>query len=205
VRRLILGLIVSFPLASVAQEAAPQLQEDPRAARFREVERGFFVGFEAGYLGFAKTLTRTPNAFPSAGAEGGFASGFVTGVNVGYDLTPQLALSAFVLGGNAKANPSYGAFDVVATGGDLRFGVPAASDANGVKRLYLYVHGRVGYLWSHPVGLFANTDVLIGAGIGAEYFTRLRHFSIGLAVDGDYLKDVKVFGFAITPTLRYTF
>ncbi len=204
-KRIILAIAVALPLASAAQESAPQLQEDPRAARIREVERGFFVGFEAGYLGFAKTLTHNPVAFPSAGSEGGFASGFVTGLNVGYDLTSQLAVSAFVLGGNAKSNPSYGAFDVVATGGDVRFAVPAARDANGVERLYLYVHGRAGYVWSHPVGLFATTDVLLGAGVGAEYFTRLRHFSVGIAVDGDYLKDVKVLGFAITPTLRYTF
>ncbi len=204
-KRTLLAIAVSFPLAAAAQEAAPQLQEDPRAARYSEVERGLFIGFEVGFLGFNKTLNQNTAKFPSAGSNGGFASGFATGVNVGYDITPQLAVSAFVLGGNATANSSYGAFDVLATGGDLRFAVPVARDANGVERLYLYLHGRAGYLWSHPQGLFATTDMLFGAGLGAEYFTRLRHFSVGVAADAAYLKDVKALGFAITPTLRYTF
>jgi hypothetical protein len=204
-KRTLLAIAMALPLAAGAQEAAPLLPEDPRASRYREVERGLFVGFEAGFLGVAKTLTQDRVKYPSAGAQGGFASGFVAGVEVGYDVTPRIAVSAFFLAGNATANASFGAFDLRVAGGDLRYAVPVIADANGVNRLFLYAHGRVGYLWSYPADLFTNTDLMFGVGAGAEYFTRLRHFSVGMAIDGNYLKDTKVFVFAIAPTLRYTF
>jgi hypothetical protein len=204
-KRTILAIAALVPFAAAAQEAAPQLPENPRAARYHEVERGLFVGCEIGFLGFNKTLNQNAAKFPSAGSNGGFASGFLTGVDVGYDITSRVALSVFAMGGDATANSSYGAFDVVATGLDLRYAVPVAKDRNGVERLFLYLHGRAGYLWSHPAYLFATTDVLYGAGFGAEYFTHLRHFSVGMTLDADYLRSVKALGFVIAPTLRYTF
>ena len=51
---LLLAAVLLAPALAAAQEAAPTLQEDPRAARFQDVERGFFVGFEAGYLGLLR-------------------------------------------------------------------------------------------------------------------------------------------------------
>lgn len=204
-KRILLAFAMALPLAAGAQEAAPLLPEDPRASRYQEVERGFFVGFEVGFLGVAKTLTQDRVKYPSAGAEGGFASGFVTGLNIGYDVTPQIAVSAFFLAGNATANASFGAFDLRVAGGDLRYAVPLIADDNGVKRFFAYLHARAGYLWSYPEDLFTKTDLMFGAGLGVEYFTRLRHFSVGLAGDGYYLKDTKVLVFTVAPTLRYTF
>lgn len=203
--RLLLALVAALPLAAAAQEAAPALQEDPRAARFREIERGLWVGLEAGFVGFAKTPTMDAARFPQAGAGGGFASGFGVGVSVGFDLGSRLALSVFALGSNARASASYGAFDVLAAGGDVRFAPIAWRDAQGVERLHGYVHVRGGYLLSHPEALFDSKDFLVGGGIGIEYFTRLRHFSVGIALDGMFVGKVKVPGLALAPTLRYTF
>ncbi len=203
--RIAVALLAALPLAASAQDAAPQLPEDPRAARFREVERGLFAGFEVGYLHLTKTPTQDRVRFPYAGEDGGAAGGLLVGVHVGYDVLPRLALSAFVLGSSAKADPSYGAFDVAAAGADLRFAFLAFPDSQGVERVHLYLHGRGGYLRSRPEGLFARSDLLLGGGLGIEYFTRLRHFSVGLALDGVYVQKAKVPGFLVAPTLRYTF
>ncbi len=205
-RRTLAALILSgLPLRALAQEAAPALQEDPRAARFREVERGLFTGFETGYLHLLKTPVADPVAFPYAGADGGAAQGFVTGVQVGYDLSSRLAVSLFFWQGNATAGTSYGAFNVTAAGADLRFALVGLRDSNEVERLYLYLHARGGYVWTYPKGLFGDTDVLGQGGVGIEYFTRLRHFSVGVVMDGLYFTTAKAAGFSVVPTLRYTF
>jgi len=205
-KRALFTLILALPLAAAAQEAAPQLQEDPRAARFRDVERGFFVGFEIGYHGILKTPVADPARFPYApGGGGGRAGGLLVGLSVGYDLTSRLALSLFALASDLKADPSYGAFNVVGGGADVRFAVLASSDSNEVERLYGYVHARGGYTRTYPNGLFGTNTLLAQGGVGIEYYTRLRHFSVGVALDGLYYPEPKAAGFAVTPTLRYTF
>lgn len=197
--------LCGLPLAAAAQEAAPALQEDPRAAQFREVERGFFTGFEIGYLRLLKTPVADRLAFPYSGADGGVGQGLVTGVHLGYDLTSWLAVLVFAWQGNATAGSSYGAFSVSTAGGDLRLSLLGLRDSNEVQRVYLYLHARGGYVWARPKGLFGDTDVLAEGGVGVEYYTRLRHFSVGLVLDGLYFTKAKASGFSAVPTLRYTF
>jgi hypothetical protein len=130
------------------------------------------------------------------------------GATVGYDLTPRLAIAAYALGGNSSASSSYGAFSVLSAGGDLRVALFGSRDANQEERLFVYLHGRGGYLLSYPRGLFGTSDGRDGyfaGGPGVEYFTRLRHFSVGVAADVAYLPRAKVAGLALTPTVRYTF
>lgn len=205
-RRMLAALcLAALPALAPAQEAAPALQEDPRAARFREVERGLFAAFEVGWLHLLETPVADPVSFPYAGSDGGAADGLVVGLLVGYDISSRLAISLFAWQGNATASPSYGAFNFTAAGADLRFAVVGMRDANEVERLYLYLHARGGYVWTYPKGLFGDTDVLAQGGLGLEYYTRLRHFSVGLAVDGLYFTTAKAAGFSVVPTLRYTF
>lgn len=181
------------------------MPEDPRAPRYREVERGFFTGFEIGYLSLFKTPTADRTKFPFAGAGGGRSDGFLVGATVGYDITSRLALSAFALGGESRASVSYGAFSVYAFGGDLRVSLAALRDANQVERVFFYLHGRGGLLFTRPEGLLGDSDVYLAGGPGVEYFTHLRHFSVGLAADAAYVTKAKAAGLAITPTVRYTF
>jgi hypothetical protein len=47
--------------------------------------------------------------------------------------------------------------------------------------------------------------VLIFAGPGIEYYTRLRHFSIGLEADFLFFALTQSIGFTVTPMLRYVF
>jgi hypothetical protein len=188
-----------------AQDAAPPPIEDPRAPKYKDVERGFFIGFEAGYLGLTKTPNKDPVKFPFATAGGGSAGGTVIGLHLGYDITSRLAIALFAEGASEKASASYGAFDLLAGGLDLRYAFYGQKDRNGYERFFLYAHARGGYLISHPTGLFGDTDLLVGGGLGAEYFTQLRHFSVGLQVDGLYVLSAKAPGFAVTPVVRYTF
>ncbi len=190
---------------ALAQDAAPAPIEDPRAPKYRDVERGPFIGFEAGWLGLLKTPNQDPVRFPFATGGGGTAGGAVIGLHVGYDLTNRLAIALFAEGASQKASASYGAFDLLAGGLDLRFAFYGRKDRNGYERFFAYAHGRGGYLVSHPTGLFGDTDVLVGGGLGAEYYTQLRHFSVGLQVDGLYVLSAKAPGFAVTPVVRYTF
>ncbi len=205
VKSIAVALALALPLLAGAQDAAPSLQEDPRAAKFHDVERGFFVGFEAGYLGLLDTPTADPGKFPTAGAGGGSAGGLAVGLTVGVDLGTRLSVAVFGEGGNEKANADYGAFSLFAGGLDVRVSVLGEKDRNGWDRFFVYLHGRGGYARSFPNGLFGTNDFIIQGGPGVEYFTQLRHFSVGLAAD--YLRATKAgaSGYAIYPTVRYTF
>ena len=118
------ALLLAPALAAAQDQAAPQLQEDPRAAKFRDVERGAFVGWR---------------------------------------------------------------------------------DRNDWERLFVYAHGRASWARTYPEGLFGTRDVLAAGGIGLDYYTKQRHFSLGAALDGVYATKAKTFGIAIYPTLRWTF
>jgi hypothetical protein len=143
--------------------------------------------------------------FPQAKGGGGTATGLAAGLQLGYDVTPRFALSVFVDGWFLEANASYGAFDVMSAGLDARWAFWGQKDKNGWERLLLYVHGRGGYVLSHPEGLFADTDLMLGAGLGVEYFAQLRHFSWWAQVDGVYVLDAAAPGVGLLTGVRYTF
>lgn len=191
--------------AARADEPAPPLQEDPRAPRFSEVEHGLFTALETGWFAFFKTPVADRARHPYAGTGGGTATGWLAGARLGYELGERFAAAVFVLGGNASASPSYGAFDVLSVGGDLRAVLLRGADRQGVDRLLLYLHGRAGWLGTRPLGLFGSSGLLLGGGPGVEYFTRLRHFSVGLAIDGLYAIPAGAPGLAVAPTVTYTF
>jgi hypothetical protein len=146
-----------------------------------------------------------PEKYPGAGSGGGTSGGLVVAVNAGVDLGNRFAVSAFALGTSQEASISYGAFDLLAAGLDVRWAFLARRDRNAWERFFAYVHARGGYAWSHPAGLFGDHDVLVGGGLGVEYYTQLRHFSVGLALDGLYAVSAGAPGVSITPTVRYTF
>ncbi len=97
-RILALALAALLPAAALGQEAAPELQTDPRVAKFRDVERGFFVGFEAGYLSLLDTPTKNRVDFPYAGKSGGRAGGLLVTASVGVVTDVAFAASAGTVG-----------------------------------------------------------------------------------------------------------
>lgn len=203
--RKLAAVLLLVPALALGQDAAPQLQEDPRAARFRDVERGFFVGFEMGYLGLLETPTADRTKFQLAGDSGGRAGGILVGATVGYDLGERISVALVAQGGNQRAGANYGAFSLLSAGADVRVAFASWRDRNDWQRLFLYVHGRGGIARTYPEGLFGTSDVLVAGGPGIEYFTKLRHFSIGAAADAVYATKAKALGFAVYPTVRYTF
>jgi hypothetical protein len=199
--------LLLVPALALGQDAAPQLQEDPRAARFRDVERGFFVGFDVGYLTLLRTPTQDRAAFPVAGSSGGRAGGMLVGAIVGVDLGRRLSVGIFGQYGSEQADPSFGAFNVLAAGLDAKWAFLSWRDRNEWERLFVFAHGRAGYLESRPTGLFATGEIVTQLGIGVEYFTKLRHFSVGAVLDAVGLpeRELAPAGFALYPTVRYTF
>jgi len=198
-------VLAAAAATAAAQEAAPAMPEDPRAPRYREIERGLFVAAEVGWLGLLKTTTAEPDRYPAAGKDGGFAHGLAVGLQLGADVGDRLALSLVLFGANPSASVGYGAFSLVGAGGDVRAALVGVRDSQRVERLQLFVHVRGAYFATDPRGLFGRTDVLLAAGPGLEYATRLRHFSLGLGVDGVYAVKAKSPGITVLPTLRYTF
>jgi hypothetical protein len=188
-----------------AQQPAPLLPEDPRAPRFEEVERGVYTGFETGWMAVFDTPTADRGKYPFAGEGGGTASGMFVGAHAGVDVGDRLALSAFVAGANLQGSRSYGAFGLFMSGADARLTVWSRRDRNGVERFRGFLHVRGGVALTRPTGLFGTTDLLVAAGPGLEYATRLRHFSLALAADGLWLTRAGAAGLTILPAVRYTF
>lgn len=210
--RTLVAVALLAPALALAQDAAPQLQEDPRAARFKDVERGFFIGFETGYLRLLDTPTVDENSekFPLvAGKSGGSAGGTPVnsiGVLVGVDLGTRVSVALYAQGANLRASErAYGAFSLISAGADAKLALLGWRDRNDWQRLYLYVHGRAGIAKTYPEGLFGTTDQILAGGPGVEYFTKLRHFSIALGADVVYATKASTAGFAVYPTVRYTF
>jgi hypothetical protein len=199
------AILLLVPALALGQDAAPQLQEDPRAAKFDDVERGFFVGFEAGYMGFVDTPTADQVKYPLAGESGGSSGGMVVGATVGVDLAKRISVALMAQGGNQKAGPNYGAFSLLSVGADVRLALKGWLDRNDWPRTFFYVHARGGYAMTTPEGLFGTSDFVIAGGPGIEYFTKLRHFSVGAALDAVYATKAGAFGYALYPTVRYTF
>lgn len=202
----ILALALVVPALALGQDAAPKLQEDPRAARFKDVERGVFVAFEAGYLGLLETPTANQEKFPLAGAEGGRAGGFpAVAVLAGVDIGKRLSVGLFLQGANLSTSTDYGSFDLYAGGADVKVALLGWNDRNDWERYYLYVHGRGGIAKTSPEGLFGTDEVVFAGGPGFEYYTKLRHFSVALGADLVYAANAATLGYAIYPTVRYTF
>jgi len=204
-----LAILVTLALAAGparAQDAVPGPVEDPRAPRFADVERGLFVGFEAGWpVVLGKTPTKDPVKFPYAPDGGGRATGLAVGLQLGYDVTSRVALSVFADGLFMKAGTNYGAFDLLAAGLDARWAFYGLKDRNGWERFLVYLHGRGGYMVTRPTGLFGDTDLLLGGGVGVEYFAQLRHFSWWVQLDGLYVVSAASPGAALLTGARYTF
>jgi hypothetical protein len=203
--RLAALLAALAPVAAGAQQAAPALPEDPRAPQFREIERGLFAGLEAGWLGLAHTPTADRTRFPAAGAGGGHASGPAVVLQLGVDLGERVAIAAVALAAAEQARVSYGAFGLLGGGAEARVLLASYPDSQGVRRLHLQLRARGIAVVSEPRGLFGRTEVLLSAGPGLEYFTRLRHLSVGLGLDGVWALRAKAPGIAVVPVVRYTF
>jgi hypothetical protein len=196
-------LLCALSLPARAEEAGA-VQERPRV---EEVEHGFTTGGQFGAL-----FMRAP------GEGGGLAVGTLAGVSVGYDITSWIGISLFLLSGAVVAPNDYaglsggavtGDFTVFLPGGEVKVHIPLGSDSNGVDRLYLDLGLGAGALFPRPTDLIVKGPLAAGkADVGIEYFTHLRHLSLGLRVDG-FVAPVpsssSLAALGISPFIRYSF
>jgi hypothetical protein len=195
-------------LAAVAQaQTAAAPTKDKEADNIDEVERGLYLCASAGPL-----FILNPPASP--GAQRPFSSGQIAAVEGGLDLGDRLSVGLFFAATANRVGAEYvgfsggtasGDFGMLIPGAVARFNVLGLNDAQGVTRTYLYLRGGAGFALYYPAELIPTRDLLAFAGVGVEYYTRLRHFSVGLEVMGNFLLPSATIGFALTPSLRYAF
>lgn len=198
-RFIVVAVLTSASLA--AAQAAPT--KDKAAVVYDEVERGFYLGANAG----AFFLVSAPHGGP-------FSQGQSAGIEIGVDIGERLSVGGFVLATANRAGSDYqgqsgglasGDFSALIPGALVRANLVGFNDAQEVRRTWLYLRGGAGFAMFSPKQLLPNSDIFVFAGPGVEYYTRLRHFSVALEVTGSFLVTSGSPGFAITPNLRYAF
>ena len=217
-RTLLLGvamLATTLPALALAQttsvSAAPLLEKE---APVDEVERGFYLGADVGvsYLGSLPAAVGTPS--PSSW-------GMMLRLEAGYDIGRYLTVSLFGAFTAYGAGSDYigysqgaasGAFSQIIPGLAVRFNALGFADGQGVQRTWLYVKAGAGWAFFQPSALFTVPNSTSSysafyafAGVGVQYYTHLRHFSIGLEVDASFLGKSSDWGFQVTPNIRYAF
>lgn len=185
----------------IALGAAPT--EDKPADKFEEIEHGFYMDAQIGALILFS---------PKANANSGVSPGLSIDVGLGYDITNSFSLGLFFLGSNIDTPSGFlstndhpgdiSAFTIGLLGSYAFWGHP---DDNGIDRLFLDGHVGFGVSLMGPKDIYKSVDILVRAGIGVEYYTRLRHFSVGADLDFVFGIKNQGAGLMIMPNMKYTF
>jgi len=192
---------LAIPALANAQAAG-----DRPAESFEEIERGLYFSALGGPYFIVNP--------PSSSGPRPFSPGQVAQVEVGVDIGERLSLGVFAMIASNRAGSEYvgnsggaasGDFSTLAPGAVARLHLVGFADSQDVQRTWLYVRGGVGYTLFRPKQLLPDSDILVFAGPGLEYYTRLRHFSVGIEVTGTFFVKSQSFGFAVMPNLRYAF
>jgi len=199
-----LTLLVPLSLA-FAQETA-SVREVERAP-LKEIERGIYFQLQGGVWYLLEAPTNKGSGPRSFGRS--------LQMEFGYELGERVSLGVMLLGTFNPAGASYygesvnseasGGFSSLTPGLSAKVGLVGFRDSQAVRRTWLYLRAAMGASFFFPKVLLPKMDYLANVGLGVEYYTRLRHFSVGLEASGIGLLRAGTFGFAITPSLRYAF
>lgn len=198
-----LVLLASLPAA------AQQSVGESRAA-LREVERGVWVGTSFGAVVFFD-LPATDDS--------GLGAGSIIGIEAGVDLGQRLQLGLMGWGASVGAPVGFsnlsepgasaasGDFHSLLWGATLRWAFLSFADRYGVERTFLSARVGGGGTLSRPEGVLDASGAFGLAGIGVEYFTKLRRFSLGVEADwiGLFGGAQPLHGLSVLPHLKYTF
>lgn len=206
---IVLFSVLVVPTFARAQNAPARKEAagDRAVETFNEIERGLYFAVQGGPFFIANPPSDAPNPRP-------FSPGQAAHVEVGIDIGERLSLGLFVLGAANRAGSEYigksggaasGDFFTLVPGATLRAHLVGFADGQEVKRTFIYARAGAGLALFSPKLLLPDSDILVFAGPGVEYYTRLRHFSVGLEVTGSYLVSSGSIGFAVSPNLRYAF
>lgn len=215
----LLGVIAALAstLAS-AQAAAPRL-EDKKAVKFNEIERGFFFEGRGGFFGVINPPALSGSSCLHEGVNLSpctyFSAGQAIGLDMGFDIGERVSPSLFLLAWSSRMASDYkglnatgaasGDFGAIAPGAAVKVRLAGIADSQGVQRTWIYVRAGGGVAFYSPTSLLPTLDVLISGGAGIEYFTRLRHFVIGLEGNFNFMALTQSLGFSILPTVKYAF
>jgi hypothetical protein len=182
--------------------------DDKKGVTINEIERGFYFEARGGYWA-------TLNPPTLAGGASYFSSGQAVELDMGFDIGDRVSPSLFLLATgnrmgsdytgystNGIASGDYGAF---IPGVGLKVRLVGFKDAQEVERTWFYVRVGAGVMFYSPSALINKLDVLVNAGPGIEYFTKLRHFSIGLEANFNFMALTSSFGFSVLPMVKYSF
>jgi hypothetical protein len=204
-------LAVSLPGAARAAEEGKPGKDSDKAPKYEEVERGAWIGSDIGAIFY----------FSVPGEGGAFSNGTLIGFEAGYDLTPDLQAGLVGWGQSVGADATYkgiddtevdpkrarGDFHSLLAGASARYSFLKLRDENEVERTHLYLRVSGGMAMSRPIGVLDDSGFFVLGGPGVEYFTRLRHFSVGIELDGvaTIVGSGTAVGAAVLPHLKYSF
>ncbi len=188
-----------------APREGEEVKGDTKVVEIDEVERGVFVSVDYGpvyYLPLdgAGMINLNPTAT---------VPGTRLGVRIGYDILNNIAADVFVLGtfnqgvinlDDVKAGKTTGDVAAIAPGLGLRFAFITT------ERLFASARRGAGYALWFPSDLTGATgSIHVDGGVGVEYYTKLRHVSVGVEADFQALIAPTALGIHVYPTLKYTF
>lgn len=217
-------LLMAALLPSLALAQAKEVKEKPQVP-LNEVEHGFYIGLTGGFWSLINPPANTTVTLTGGGTVPGskqyFSGGQTAQMEIGFDFSERISVAIFIQGTANRLGSDYtgksqdpdrngapqasGDFTTVIPGALARIGIWGFKDSQDIKRTWLYVRVGAGYVLYQPKTLLPIPDVLVFAGPGVEYFTRLRHFSIGLEANFVFMALTQSFGFTVTPMLRYAF
>lgn len=197
---------VLLPAAALAQA---KVLEDKKAEKYNEIERGVFLEANFGYFGVL-------NPPAQASSKSYFSGGQAVMVSAGLDIGERISPALFFMGSanrmgsdytgfSTKQQPASGDFSAMVPGATIKARFVGFADSQDVSRVWLYGRASIGYVLYAPSALLPNPDVVIMVGPGVEYFTRLRHFSIGLEATFNFYALTGSMGFSVFPSVRYAF
>lgn len=203
--RLVVGVLVVL-LPALAWAQAPSKLEDKKGATYNEIERGFFFEARGGFFGVINP--------PALSGPSYFSPGQAIGLDMGFDIGERVSPTLFLLASSNRMLSDYKGTGSGAASGDFAAMMPGAAvkvrlvgfnDSQEVQRTWIYLRAGAGVVFYSPQALLPTLDVLVTAGPGIEYFTRLRHFVIGVEANFNFMALTQSVGFSILPTVKYAF
>lgn len=203
----IVSVLTGLMSSAAFAQAAAKL-EDKKAIKFNEIERGFFFEGRGGFYGVINPPTLS-------GGRTYFSAGQAIGLDMGFDIGERVSPSIFLLASSNRMLSDYtglnttgaasGDFGAITPGAAVKVRLVGFADSQEVMRTWIYVRAAGGVMFYSPPSLLPTLDVLVSGGAGIEYFTRLRHFVIGLEANFNFMALTQSLGFSILPTVKYAF
>lgn len=195
-------LVLAIALAQTEPEKAARddvtvQAENVKRAQFNEIERGFSIRMPVGMMAY---LTSVKNQATNVNQS--FSPGVLMGLDVGYDILPILDVGVFFhlaqTPGVTRAGQAKIDMNNFMGGGYVRFAF------FHTERFFLGIKGGAGYGSQSNLVNPANTGGFAIAALTAEYFTRFRHFSVGLDLGSVIWFSPVSVALQVVPSVRWT-